>query len=93
MSTKIQRPNATGHKEFECYGDNRSLSFENTTGICPLNLPFLGSIQMDTDVFCTGVIIISETPEKWDADFQDFFMVIISGKNWLEGTLRKAPFK
>lgn len=28
-----------------------------------------------------------------DSDFQDFRMVIISGKDWLEGTIRKAPFK
>lgn len=48
---------------------------------------------MDTDVLHRGMIIISERPEKWDADFQNFLMVITSGKNWLEGTLRKAPFK
>lgn len=37
-------------------------------------------------------MIISETL-KVDSDFQDLRMVIISGKNWLEGTLRKAHFK
>lgn len=38
-------------------------------------------------------MIISERRDKCDSDFQDFLMVIISAKNWLEGTLRKAPFK
>lgn len=28
-----------------------------------------------------------------DSDFQDFRVVIVSGKDWLEGTVRKAPFK
>lgn len=38
------------------------------------------------------MMIISEN-WKVDSEFQNFRMVIISGKKWLEDTLRKAAFK